>query len=293
MCRYGQVIANYLQLDTMQGGSAWLVPPGMIASHLKTEASYNPSPYGLIAVSTSGRPATTASQSDHTVVDAARTKRGKGVCSNAVAKSKFNTVWMLAAPDWAALQLSLGPQGVGVDAAMAMAQKELDQYRVTLRDQWNIHGITAGDGYGVDGQPWCSAHYGMHMSIWYLPLALSGQQYSNGTDQYQPSGHVRLTFDPKVPCPYTLPVLVPGGVGLLSCQPISGGFEQYTIVLTTGKLELNILGVGKAQVFATTLFTGKPVVWSNSSPPSPPPLRPRVARDRRAAAPAQALRPPL
>ena len=63
-------------------------------------------------------------------------------------------VWMGGAPDWAALQIALGDKGVGVKAALAMAEKELDHWRTGLRDQWNIHGLTANDGYGVDGQPW-------------------------------------------------------------------------------------------------------------------------------------------
>ena len=51
--------------------------------------------------------------------------------------------------------------GAGVDAALAMAGNELDHWRSTLRDGWNIHGITANDEYRVDGQPWCTAHYCM------------------------------------------------------------------------------------------------------------------------------------
>ena len=68
---------------------------------------------------------------------------------------------MGGAPDWAALTIALSGNklGGGVEAALAMAGKELDHWRSTLRDGWNIHGITANDGYSVDGQPWCTAHY--------------------------------------------------------------------------------------------------------------------------------------
>ena len=57
--------------------------------------------------------------------------------------------------------LSGNKLGAGVDAALAMAGNELDHWRSTLRDGWNIHGITANDEYRVDGQPWCTAHYCM------------------------------------------------------------------------------------------------------------------------------------
>jgi hypothetical protein len=116
----------------------------MVASHLAVEAAYNPSPYGLTVVTTSGGPPTGPPPPPTTS------------CGAAVPRSKYDSVWMGGAPDWAALQISLGENGVGVAAALAMAGKELDHYRTTLRDQWNIHGLTANDGYGVDGQPWCT-----------------------------------------------------------------------------------------------------------------------------------------
>ena len=162
---YGQVIANVLGL-TDADGERWLVPPEMVASHLKVEAEFNPSPYGLTVVTTSGSPPTPKAPSKAGAEDRLvapkhehhRMNHNGGSCSEAVARSKYDSVWMGGAPDWAALQISLQDRGVGIEEALAMAKKELDHYRTDLRDQWNIHGLTANDGYGVDGQPWCTAH---------------------------------------------------------------------------------------------------------------------------------------
>lgn len=175
---YGQVVANYLGLGgrgARTRESSWLVPKPMVASHLRVEAEFNPSPYGLTVVTTTGSPPRSPKRPNRPepepnrsapadrAAPAAVAELAVPSCGAAMAQAKYDSVWMGGAPDWASLQISLGPDGVGLEAAMAMAQKELDHYRVTLRDQWNIHGLTANDGYGVDGQPWCTAHYGFHV----------------------------------------------------------------------------------------------------------------------------------
>ena len=76
-------------------------------------------------------------------------------CSVATNAAKYNSVWMGGTPDWASLQIHLGSDPA---AALRLAEGSLDRYRSELRDQWNIHGLTANDGYGVNGQPWCTAH---------------------------------------------------------------------------------------------------------------------------------------
>ena len=186
---YGQVIANTLGLTSaaeeygQAANDTWIVPPAMVASHLAAEAKFNPSPYGLTVVTTTGAPPKAPPPPSPTS------------CAKAVEIGKYDSVWMGGAPDWAALQISLGDAGVGVDAALAMAEKELDHYRTGLKDQWNIHGITANDGFGVDGQPWCTAHYGFHMPLWHIPFALSGQIHSAVA-----AGS--LSFAPQLPCPF-------------------------------------------------------------------------------------------
>ena len=160
-------------------------------------------------------------------------------CGVAAAAAKYDSVWMGGAPDWAALQVALvgvADNGVGLEGALAMAEKELDHYRTGLRDQWNVHGLYANDGYGVDGQPWCTAHYGFHMPLWFIPFAMTGQLYS-AVDQ-------SLSFEPKVPCSYAVPVLTAGAVGTLSCAKgtgAGGASPSFTLLVTAGSLELHSL----------------------------------------------------
>lgn len=196
----------------------------MVAQHLSTEAEFNFSPYGLTVVTTTG---TTPKPPPPPAPP-----NPSASCNAAVKSAKYDSVWMGGAPDWASLQISLGSTGIGIDSALAMAEKELDHYRSTLRDQWNIHGLTANDGYGVDGQPWCTAHYGFHMPLWHIPFAMSGQTFSAVAET--------LRFAPKLPCPFSLPMLVPGAVGTLSCDtPVHG----FTLRLQLGKLNVTTLSV--------------------------------------------------
>ena len=81
----------------------------MVASHLQTEAEFNPSPYGLTVVTTTGAPPEAPPPSTTG-------------CKEAVPRSKYDSVWMGGAPDWTALQISLGADGVGAAAALAMVQ---------------------------------------------------------------------------------------------------------------------------------------------------------------------------
>ena len=172
----------------------------MVSSHAKVEALFNPSPYGLTVVTTAGVPPKPPPPPPATPLG----------CAPLVNALKYDSVWMGGAPDWAALQVALGSDGAGMDVAMEMAQRELDHYRTGLRDQWNVHGLYANDGYGLDGQPWCTAHYGFHMPLWFIPYAMTGQLYS-AVDQ-------SLSFAPKVPCSYRLPLLSTGAVGTLTCS---------------------------------------------------------------------------
>lgn len=231
---YGQVIANYLGLGEngkREMNSTWMVPPEMVASHLKVEAAFNPSPYGLTVVTTAGAPPKPPPPPPAT----------PAACAPLVNALKYDSVWMGGAPDWTALQVALGSDGAGMDVAMEMAQRELDHYRTGLRDQWNVHGLYANDGYGLDGQPWCTAHYGFHMPLWFIPYAMTGQLYS-AVDQ-------SLIFAPKVSCPYRLPLIATGAVGILTCR--LGDTEQgenagaaeptFTLNVTAGSVTLKML----------------------------------------------------
>ena len=101
------------------------------------------------------------------------------------------------------------------DPVMALnrAKKSLDHWRSTLNDQWNIHGLIASNGYGLDGLPWATSHYSFHLVLWHLPLALSGQLYN--------AGNASLTFWPKYQIPFNLPFFTPKAIGT-----IQGSYEK-------------------------------------------------------------------
>ena len=90
------------------------------------------------------------------------------------------------------------------------------------------------------------------MVDFYLFAALTGQQtnIANGT----------LSFDPVYACPYTLPVLLQGTEGTLSC---AGG--QYTLQVMFGALSLPAGGLsaaGSVCAQAVELEEGGKVTWA-------------------------------
>lgn len=84
---------------------------GQVRKHLTAEALYNPSPYGLTVVTTTGiAPAPKVpAKSTHSSVEVtahaaasnADTAAAVGdACSEAVSRAKYDSVWMQGAPDW-------------------------------------------------------------------------------------------------------------------------------------------------------------------------------------------------
>ena len=68
-----------------------------------------------------------------------------------------------------------------------------------------------------------------------------------------------MSFNPVYACPYTLPVLLQGVEGTLSCQ--GGG---YTLTLAFGELKLPAGGLsaaGKVCAQAVNLAAGESVSW--------------------------------
>ncbi len=119
--------------------------------------------------------------------------------------------------------------GMSPRIAMHQAEKSLDHYRSTLKDQWNFHGITSSEHYGLDGLPWATSHYTFHLVLWHLPLALSGQQY------YAPNAS--LTFMPKFEVPYWLPFYTPIAMGNIEAKYTDDDQKEviYKLTVTSGK----------------------------------------------------------
>jgi non-lysosomal glucosylceramidase len=214
---YGQVLAFTYGLGALYNVS-------VMQKHLESEVRLGDTPYGL------------------------RMLTGREPLTN----PQDNAIWMGASQDWTVLNLWLN---VDVDSATTQSKKGLTHVSQTLNDQWNTHGIYAGDGYGVGGKPWITAHYGFHMVLWHLPFAFSGQ-YAN-----LPTGV--LSFEPKLKAPYVLPLLIPNTHGWISATPVSNGQTSYTLTLITGNLSLNELSVSDVKYPGSVKITaGQSVQWS-------------------------------
>lgn len=152
-CLYGQVWAYTM-------GFGPLMPEAMLRSHLKMEQQANGSPLGLIVVTTGS--ATGGDTSPNSAADDAWARvvqlGGGGAvetapqCAKAVSMAKYHSIWNGGSPDWSALQIRLGMEA---DEALLEAKKVLDHWRSVLHDQWNTHGITAGERHWWRSLPHC------------------------------------------------------------------------------------------------------------------------------------------
>jgi len=168
-------------------------------------------------------------------------------CNSIYGIGQDNAIWMGGSPDWTTLNLYLG---MAANQSLAQAQKALNQWRLVLNDQWNVHGLMGGIGYGVDGLPFCTSHYGFHMVLWHIPFALSGQQYS--------APNASLTFSPKIAAPYQFPVLIPKVFGFIRTSQDG----THTLQLLMGSLELDNLAVNDdAYPSRVSLQAGQSVSW--------------------------------
>ncbi|XP_031550637.1 uncharacterized protein LOC116288065 [Actinia tenebrosa] len=175
-------------------------------------------------------------------------------CSLLRKHSIYKSIWMGASPDWTSMQIHLG---IDPYKALEQTKKSLLHYRDHLNDLWNIHGLTAGSGYGLDGQPWCTSHYTFHMVLWHIPFALSGQQYSIIERS--------LVFNPRVKVPYALPFFLPYASGTIEAvYSPNRRAVLFKVSVTHGYLIL------KSLVISGTVWPGKVlklekgefVIWS-------------------------------
>ena len=112
--------------------------------------------------------------------------------------------------------------------------------------------------------PSMRAGSGYHMTSWHLVFALSGQiaDFSDATNS-------SLTFSPKYECgtggSYSLPVLLPGVVGVLRCDE-----QDIQIELSVGTIVVHHLAVSGITypTSPVTLTPGKTVQWQQGRSPS-------------------------
>ncbi|CAF2079577.1 unnamed protein product [Rotaria magnacalcarata] len=213
---YGQVLAFTYGLGPLYNIS-------IMKKHLESEVRLADTPYGL------------------------RMLTGREPLTN----PQDNAIWMGASQDWSVLNLWFD---MDFNSALIQSEKGLNNVRLTLNDQWNIHGLYAADGYGIGGKPWITSHYGFHMVLWHLPFAIAGQ--------YTDLSRGILLFSPKLRSPFTLPALIPNTLGSISATPLLNGQSSYTFSLTVGSLSLNILAINNVKYPGSiNLTAGQSVQW--------------------------------
>jgi hypothetical protein len=222
-CLYGVTIAHSLGL-----GLLWDGPASDFISHLAAEAANNANPFGLVVLTGRDGPEPFASIDE--------------------------TEWGMAGPTFGYIGLAAG---MGVDASLEYARRFFDNIRLRLRDTWNIAGLYSGADWSKysandDGQSWCTNHYGMALTHYYLHYALSGQQAD------LPGG--KLSFAPQYPAPFSLPLLLAGTTGTVSADAAG----RYTVAVSFGSLQLPAGGLsvsGRAYAGAVSLVGGQSVSW--------------------------------
>ncbi|KAK8792751.1 hypothetical protein WA158_004915 [Blastocystis sp. Blastoise] len=196
-----------------------LIDKELLKSHLIQEYKHNQSPFGLIIMT-------------------GRTAPGL--------KNNDNHIWMMAPNDWAALGLYYNPYNTtNVDEYLDVSKRALENVRERLHDLWNTHGVYYNFDGDLAGQPSITAHYGYHMTSWYLPFTLSGQRADLSKGE--------LTFDPKIQGDYIYPVLLPNFDAQLIHKE-----NHYSLRVIRGSITVNTLKVKDLMYpTAVTLEEGK------------------------------------
>ena len=223
-CLYGASIAHSLGL-----GLLWDGPATDFKSHLASEAAFNANPYGLVVLTGRDGPMPFAS------IDF--------------------TTWGMAGPTYGYVGLASGQLGP-VDA-LDFARRFMDNARSRISDQWNLAGLYSGANWTAysandDAQPWCTNHYGMPLTHYYLHYALSGQQANI------PEG--RLSFSPAFPAPFRLPFFLAGASGNVSQdeqKKVTLSIAFGTLTLPAGGLSVN----GKVYPQPINMKKGDVISW--------------------------------
>eukprot|EP01065_Artemidia_motanka_P038717 TRINITY_DN47565_c0_g1_i1.p1 TRINITY_DN47565_c0_g1~~TRINITY_DN47565_c0_g1_i1.p1 ORF type:complete len:985 (+),score=290.16 TRINITY_DN47565_c0_g1_i1:57-3011(+) len=162
-------------------------------------------------------------------------------------------VWEMCTHDHVSL---LVHRGASVKEALAMSEGSGTSYAKRINDQWNTAGITSNDGY-----PSITSHYGYHMVVWHTLFAVTGQ-----TADMTYRSNSTLTFNPRLTCSpagtgYSVPVLLPGVVGTVSCSATSAG-RQFKLAITAGSVQAQTLSVsGVPYPTPISISAGQSVHW--------------------------------
>lgn len=253
-CLYGQMLAH-------EHGLGLFVNASFLSAQLAAEVKYNANGYGFTVLTgrntppplaDGGRPLPARLQkaAATTGVD----YRAQAVALNQDTVDDVN--WMGAGPTWSYIALAINATGGNVTAALEPTRLSVENWRSRLNDWWNIAGITTSGDWGTEnqnGQPFVTSHYGFLLPAAHLVYAITRQQTNI------PGGS--LAFDPVYHCPYTLPLLLAGTTGTITCNAVSG---QYTVAIAFGSLNLPAGGLsiaGSVYPGAVSLSAGESVTW--------------------------------
>ena len=138
--------------------------------------------------------------------------------------SHKNTNFPAHIMQWAALQILTNED---TKPGLNKIAEHLTYQRDTIKDAWGYY-----EQLTDNGLPWANPNHTSHLSIWFIPIAMSGQQFE------APKGLLR--FNPHAPENSILPFFTPYAHGLLT---IHKG-ERYTLEIISGKLILEELQIG-------------------------------------------------
>jgi len=172
-----------------------------------------------------------------------------------------DAIWMNGPPTWTYLQLTLGE--LTAEAAFEPFKRMSENFRSRLADMWNLRALTHTDGSGASpsttrpielGAPYEQGHYGFMLTDLFLLPLLSGQVVNLGSQA------VQLSFEPRFPPPYTLPLLLVNCEGTIS----AAANGTVTVAVAFGRLQLHAGGLsvhGRLYPKAVTLRSGQSVSW--------------------------------
>ena len=170
-----------------------------------------------------------------------------------VVKLKCNSWVLCQCKSWNNLISGLDPQ-----KALLQAEKATEHVRSELNDEWDFHGLYSGNGYELDGFPWCTSHYAFHMVLWHIPFAISGQSFS--------AQESKLSFEPKLCCPYNVPFQTSFASGTLQCTFVHKRNQnkmRFQILSTSSSVFLKQLAVSgfRYSSSALTLKQDEVLTW--------------------------------
>jgi hypothetical protein len=234
-CLYGLMLSQHF-------GFGWSVPMANVSQHLAAELKYNGNEGGFYLLSGRSNPGPVSEKSS----------KSRFVRYNNLGEP-FSTIddvnWMGASATWSYLQLALG---TNIQDALEPSRLSSEIFRTYLKDNWNLVGIITSGDWDLPYYPYVTSHYGFMLPNYYLLPGLTGQQVDI------PGG--KLSFAPKIPCPFDAPLLLAGTTGHVQCNN-----NVFNVSISFGSLSLPAGGLSINNIpypQPVNLVAGGYVTWS-------------------------------